>query len=85
MSSRILAPKRRSRKPARSTAPRPPRRSAETLNPYDQDAIPRSILKIEADNFENRRQRQLWCLAISAKRYALLVRRHAGRWSRLVE
>jgi hypothetical protein len=42
------------------------------LNPYDRSAIDGSILKIEDDNFdpETGRQRQLWCLAISAKRYA---------------
>lgn len=48
------------------------KRSA-TLNPYDRDAIPGSILKIEDDNFDpvTEKQRQLWCVAISAKRYAL--------------
>ena len=46
------------------------------LNPYDRAAIPGSILKIEGDNFDpqTHRKRQLWCLAISAKRYALFVR-----------
>ena len=50
------------------------------LNPYDRSAIPGSILKIEDDNFdpETQRQRQLWCLAISAKRYALFVRDPIG-------
>jgi hypothetical protein len=50
------------------------------LSPYDRAAIPGSILKIEDDNFdpETRRQRQLWCLAISAKRYALFVRDPIG-------
>ena len=51
-----------------------------TLSPYDRSAIPGSILKIEDDNFdpEAARQRQLWCLAISAKRYALFVRDPIG-------
>jgi len=45
----------------------------ESLNPYDRDAVPGSILKIEKDNFdpETGKQRQLYCCAISAKRYAL--------------
>ncbi len=44
-----------------------------SLNPYDYQAIPGSILKIEDDNFDpvTKKQRQLWCYAISAKRYAL--------------
>jgi hypothetical protein len=42
------------------------------LNPYDLDAVPGSILKIENDNFDpiTGKQRQLYCFAISAKRYA---------------
>jgi|GEM_PF-5930193 len=45
------------------------------LSPYDRGAIPRSILKIEDDNFDptTGTQRQLYCLAISAKRYALFL------------
>jgi hypothetical protein len=45
------------------------------LNPYDRDAIPGSILKIEDDNFDpvTRKQRQIQCLAISAKRYSLFI------------
>ena len=48
----------------------------EALNPYDRTAIPGSILKIEDDNFDPKtgQQRQLWCLAISAKRYTLFLR-----------
>ncbi len=48
----------------------------EALNPYDRTAIPASVLKIEDDNFDPKtgRQRQLWCLAISAKRYTLFLR-----------
>ena len=45
----------------------------EALNPYDRSVIPGSILKIEDGNYDPRtgNQRQLHCLAISAKRYAL--------------
>jgi hypothetical protein len=53
----------------------------ERLNPYDRKAVPKSILKIEDDNFdpeEKTKQRQLWCLAISAKRYALFLRDSNG-------
>jgi hypothetical protein len=44
-----------------------------SLNPYDPGAVPGSILKIEAENYDpdHRQRQQLWCLAISAKRYAL--------------
>jgi hypothetical protein len=50
------------------------------LNPYQRDAIPGSILKIEDDNFDpiTGDQRQLYCLAISAKRYALFIRDEHG-------
>ncbi len=52
----------------------------EALNPYDRTAIPSSVLKIEDDNFDPKtgRQRQLWCLAISAKRYTLFLRDKDG-------
>jgi len=51
------------------------------LNPYDRNAIPWSILKIEDDNFDpiTREQRQLYCVAISAKRYTLFLRDENGR------
>jgi hypothetical protein len=50
------------------------------LNPYDRDAIPGSILKIEGDNFDPKtgKQRRLYCLAISAKRYALFLKDRRG-------
>lgn len=50
------------------------------LNPYDRVVVPGSILKIEDDNFDpiTKEQRQLWCLAISAKRYALCLRDRNG-------
>ncbi len=46
------------------------------LNPYDRSAVPGSILKIEDDNCDPKtgKQRQIYCLAISAKRYALFLR-----------
>jgi hypothetical protein len=46
------------------------------LNPYANDAVPGSILKVEEDNFDPviHKQRQIYCLAISAKRYALFLR-----------
>jgi hypothetical protein len=51
-----------------------------SLNPYAKDAVPGSILKIEEDNFDPKthKQRQLYCLAISAKRYALFMRDSKG-------
>jgi hypothetical protein len=51
------------------------------LNPYDRSAVPGSILKIEDENYtpKTRRQRQLYCFAISAKRYVLFVRDKKGR------
>jgi hypothetical protein len=50
------------------------------LNPYDRAAIPGSILKIEDDNGDpiTGKQRQVYCLAISAKRYALFLRDERG-------
>jgi hypothetical protein len=50
------------------------------LNPYDRTAVPYSILKIEDDNFDPKtgKQRELWCLAISAKRYVLFLRDRNG-------
>jgi hypothetical protein len=50
------------------------------LNPYDRDAVPDSILKVEDDNFDPKtgKQRQLYCFAISAKRYALFLKQEDG-------
>jgi hypothetical protein len=50
-------------------------KSFTSLNPYSRDAIPESILKIEEDNFDptTAKQRQLHCVAVSAKRYALFL------------
>jgi hypothetical protein len=51
-----------------------------SLNPYNQKAILGSILKIENDNFDPKtgKQRQLYCFAISAKRYALFLKGKRG-------
>jgi hypothetical protein len=42
---------------------------------YDRSAVPGSVLKIEKENFDpdTGTQRQLYCFAISAKRYPLFV------------
>jgi hypothetical protein len=50
-------------------------RQFAALNPYDRAAVPDSVLKIEDDNPDpvTRKQRQLYCVAISAKRYALFL------------
>jgi hypothetical protein len=50
-------------------------RSFEALNPYQRDIIPGSVLKIEDDNYDPKtgKQRQIYCYAISAKRYALFL------------
>jgi hypothetical protein len=55
-------------------------KNSRSPNPYDRSAIPGSILKIESDNFDpkTRKQRQLYCLAISAKRYALFLKDRRG-------
>jgi hypothetical protein len=55
------------------------RRFAE-LNPYQRDAVPGSVLKIEDDNWdpETGDRRQIYCYAISAKRYALFERSEDG-------
>jgi hypothetical protein len=47
----------------------------ESLNPYDQELIPGSILKIEDENFDpvTREPVDLSCYAIAAKRYALFT------------
>src|SRR5487761_185268 len=52
----------------------------EALNPYEQDAVPGSILKIEKDNFDpaTNKQRQLYCVAISAKRYVPFLKDERG-------
>ncbi|HEY2822449.1 MAG TPA: hypothetical protein VGJ06_15500, partial [Candidatus Acidoferrum sp.] len=56
-------------------------REFAALNPYDPEAVPGSILKIETDNFDPKmgEQRRIDCVAISAKRYALFVTGTNGR------
>ena len=47
-------------------------RRFEALNPYDREAVPRSILEIEKVNYDSAgNRRQLWTFPISAKRYPL--------------
>jgi hypothetical protein len=50
------------------------------LNPYNREAIPGSVLKREDDNFDPKtgKQRQLYCVTISAKRYALFLQDQKG-------
>lgn len=50
------------------------------LNPYHPDAVTGSILELEKENLDpsTGEQRQLWCFAISAKRYALFNVDEAG-------
>lgn len=57
----------------------------EALNPYDREAVPGSILKIEDYNFDpnTKKQRQIWCVSISAKRYALFLKDKFNRPSLL--
>ena len=60
------------------------RKRFESLNPYDRKAVPGSILKLEDDNYEKgdpktQERRQLYCLAISAKRYVLFEKDRAGK------
>jgi len=57
----------------------------QALNPYQGEAGKESILKIETDNFDpiTQNQRPLYCLAISAKRYALFLRDARGEPSLL--
>ena len=52
----------------------------ESLNPFDQDLVPGSILEVEAENFDpaTEQQREIACFSIAAKRYALFERRPDG-------
>ena len=53
----------------------------EALNPYNPEIVRGSVLKIEDDNFDPKtgKQRQIYCLAISAKRYALFLWPNNGK------
>jgi len=46
-----------------------------SLNPYDRDVVPGSILKIEEVNYDpaSGARRQVWCVSIASKRYALFT------------
>jgi hypothetical protein len=52
-----------------------------TLNPYDPNAVPGPVLKLEPENRDPNtgHQRQVWCYALSAKRYALFNLEAEGR------
>ncbi len=51
-----------------------------SLNPFGGVLSDRSVLKVEDENFdpETGEQREVWCLAIASKRYALAVRDSEG-------
>jgi hypothetical protein len=51
------------------------------LNPYDRDHVPGSILGIKRVNYdpETGAEREVWCLALAAKRYALFTLDANGR------
>jgi hypothetical protein len=51
------------------------------LNPYNRNAVLDSILKIESDNrqLKSKKPRQIYCYAISAKRYALFLKNKRGQ------
>jgi hypothetical protein len=53
----------------------------ESLNPYDRERIPGSILEIESENFDPKtgRQREIECFAIASKRAARFVRSRSGK------
>jgi hypothetical protein len=57
------------------------------LHPYDRSLVPDDVLELETiNNDANGQQRQLFCLAISSKRYVLYARDAAGepelvKWS----
>jgi hypothetical protein len=62
------------------------RKSFASLNPYNPDLLRGSILELEKENRDEAGQRQLWCFAVSAKRYALYTLDAAGepelvKWS----
>jgi hypothetical protein len=50
----------------------------QQLSPYTGEHGPRSILELEDENFESGTRRQLYCYAISAKRYCLFTLDQAG-------
>ncbi len=51
-------------------------RRFRALNPYDRKAVPGSILEVKEVNFDAQgKRRELWCYAISAKRYTFFRKR----------
>ena len=50
------------------------------LSPYDRAAVSSSVFEIEKENFDPKthKQRQLWCVAISAKRYVIFLKNSRG-------
>jgi hypothetical protein len=57
------------------------------LNPYDRGAVKGSVLKMEDDNRDPKtdKPRQIYCVAISAKRYALFAQDEKGHPAMLRE
>src|SRR5262249_43909463 len=53
----------------------------ESLNPFDRELVPGSILEIEKENFDpdTGKPWQLQCFSIAAKRYVLFVQGPDGR------
>lgn len=51
-----------------------------SLNPYDPDAVPGSILEVESVNCDpdTGERRQVWCMSIAPKRYALFTVNDSG-------
>lgn len=51
----------------------------QPVNPYDREAVPDDLLELEKENYDEMgRRRELWCLATSAKRYALYQHTDTG-------
>jgi hypothetical protein len=57
------------------------RRKFEPLNPYDKNLIPGSILELEPENYhpDTGNLREIYCLSLAAKRYALFQLDEKGR------
>ncbi|GAC1414639.1 MAG: hypothetical protein NVSMB53_12720 [Gemmatimonadaceae bacterium] len=53
----------------------------DALHPYDRSAVHDSLLKVETQNFDKttKKRLELFCVAISAKRYVLFTRDHSGK------
>jgi len=51
----------------------------DALNPYDRAIVRDAMLELEGVNFDDTgNRRELWCMSIAAKRYALFTRDNAG-------